>query len=175
MGKTKIGYSVKLIAGFIFSSEKELGRAKGFLEKKFGKIDYESRILPFIHTTYYEKEFGKNLKRAFVSFKKLIPPQELPKIKITTNKIETELAVGASRLVNIDPGYLNLSKLILASTKDYRHRIYLDKGIYAEAALFYRNKTFQPWEWTYPDYATPEYIEIFNKIRDIYAGQTRRE
>lgn len=143
------------------------------MERRFGKIDFESPALPFIHTAYYEKEFGKNLKRKFIAFQKLILPHNLHKIKIITNKIEKKMAKGISRVINIDPGYLDLSKLILASTKDYKHRIYLTKGIYAEVTFFYQDKTFRPWEWTYPDYKTSEYIEIFNRIRQIYAEQIK--
>lgn len=173
MGAIKKHQPVKLVVGFIFKEEDVLNKAESFLEKRFGKIDFESQTFPFSHTDYYEKELGKDLKRGFISFKKLISPQDLPKIKITTNKIEKKLSNAQSRLINIDPGYLDLSKLILASTKDYKHRIYLSKGIYAEVTLFYQNKTFNSWEWTYPDYKTPEYLAIFNQIRDIYARQIK--
>jgi hypothetical protein len=175
MGKIRGQPPVKLIAGFIFSESEFLKKAKGILQKTFGQIDFESQILAFSHTAYYEKEFGKNLKRNFVSFKKLIPPRELPQIKITTNKIEEKLSDNGLRLINIDPGYLDLSKLVLASTKDYKHRVYLNKGIFAEVTLFYQNKTFNSWEWTYPDYKTQEYREIFKRIRDIYAGQIKNK
>lgn len=164
---------VKLIIGFIFKEGHICDNAKIVLQRYFGKIDFESPLFDFNHTDYYEKEFGKPLKRKFVSFKKLILAQNLPKIKITTNKIEKGLSQGASRLINIDPGYLDLSKLVLASTKDYRHRIYLDRGIYSEVTLFYQNRTFNPWEWTYPDYKTSEYIAIFNQIRKIYSEQIK--
>lgn len=175
MGETLKPQPVKLIAGFIFKKEDILNKTKIILERHFGKIDFESQNLPFIHTVYYEKEFGDNLKRIFVSFKKLISPSSLSKIKIMTNRIEKKISVKGKRMINIDPGYLNLSKLILASTKDYKHRIYLNKGIYAEITLFYQNKTFQPWEWTYPDYKTNEYIAIFNQIREIYAKQIKHK
>ena len=164
---------VKLIIGFIFKEERIFNKIKVILEKRFGKIDFESQILSFNHTTYYAEEFGKHLKRRFVSFKKLISPSKLPEIKIITNKLEKKLSKGLKRTINIDPGYLNLSKLVLASTKDYKHRIYLNKGIYSEVTLFYGNKSFRPWEWTYPDYGTCEYIAIFNKIRGIYAIQIK--
>ena len=173
MGQIKRHLPVKLVIGFIFKEADIPNKTKAILEKQFGKIDFESQILPFTHTTYYEKEFGKNLKRSFISFKKLISPQALPKIKIITNKIEYKLSHGKYRLINIDPGYLNLSKLVLASTKDYKHRIYLNQGIYAEITLFYQDKTFKDWEWTYPDYKTPEYIAIFNQIREIYTQQIK--
>jgi len=173
MGITKAHRPVKLIVGFIFKEEEAFDLAKVILRKKFGEIDFESQTLLFNHTDYYQEEFGKGLKRKFTGFKHLIPPQALPKIKTAANKIEEKISGGTRRLINIDPGYLDLSKLILASTKDYKHRIYLDKGIYSEVTLFYQGKTFRPWEWTYPDYKTGEYIAIFNQIRKIYAGQIK--
>jgi hypothetical protein len=173
MGEIKKPTLVKLITGLIFKDAKASEKAKLILEKHLGKIDFASRELAFDLTDYYEKELGKYLKREFVSFKKLIPPSDLPKIKILTNKIEKNLSSDGNRLINIDPGYLDLAKLVLASTKDYKHRIYLAKGIFAEITLRYEAKSFRPWEWTYPDYKTGEYIEIFNQIRDIYAAQIK--
>jgi hypothetical protein len=174
MGKIKKRIPVKLIVGFIFKKADILNKAKAILERRFGEIDFESKTLNFSHTDYYEEELGKNLKRIFISFKKLISPEHLSKIKILTNKIEQRLASGQKRLINIDPGYLEFSKLILATTKDFRHRIYLDSGIFAEVTLFYENKSFRPWEWTYPDYKTKKYAEIFNKIRQIYAAGIKK-
>lgn len=171
--KRDISKGVKLIIGFIFKEEIVFNKAKAILERKFGKIDFQSQILSFSHTDYYAEEFGQDLKRKFISFQKLITPQQLAGIKILTNKIENYLSREGKRRINIDPGYLDLSKLILATTKDYRHRIYLNKGIYAEVTLFYQGKSFQSWEWTYPDYRTPEYIAIFNQIRELYAQQTK--
>lgn len=175
MGKIKKHQPVKLIIGFIFKEEGIRCKAQGLLEKKFGKIDYVSQGLSFTHTDYYAKEFGCGLKRQFISFKKLILPQGLPGIKIFTNKIEQNLSRGGLRLINIDPGYLDMSKLILASTKDYRHRIYLNRGIYAEVTLYYRKQGFNAWEWTYPDYRTDDYLAIFNRIREIYATQIKNK
>src|SRR4030042_760131 len=122
MGKIIKPSTVKLITGFIFSEEIFYRKSRDILEKAFAEIDFESKNLKFYHTDYYQKEIGTDLKRKFVSFKKLI----------------------------------GLAKVVLASTKDYKHRIYLDKGIYAEITLFYQDKTFNPWEWTYPDYRTDE-------------------
>jgi len=173
MGEIRKHQPAKLIVGFIYQETKALNEAIDLLEKRVGTIDFVSQELEFSHTTYYEKEFGKNLKRNFVTFHKLIPPENLTKIKLITNKIEKKFSHRGARSINIDPGYLDLSKLILASTKDYMHRIYLGKGIYAEVTLFYQNKTFQAWEWTYPDYKTQEYINIFNSIRDRYARQIK--
>lgn len=165
--------AVKLFIGFIFAREEVYLKTKYILERKFRQSDFESQSLPFNHTRYYEKEFGINLKRKFLSFQKLIPPEKLAQIKIITNKIEERLTYQGKRQINIDPGILSLSKVILATAKDYKHRIYLTKEIYAEVTLYYQNKSFKPWEWTYPDYKTPEYIQIFNHIRNIYSHQIK--
>lgn len=171
VGTVKIHRPVKLIAGCIFRDERVLDKARRLLESKFGSIDFESPAIPFTHTGYYEREFGKGLKRKFVSFKKLISPSRLAGIKAISNSIERRLSTGPNRLINIDPGYLDYAKLILASTKDYNHRVYVGKGIFAEITLSYQGNSFKPWDWTYPDYKSQEYIDIFNAIRRIYAGQ----
>ncbi len=165
--------AVKLFIGFIFAGEEIYLKAERKLVGKFGQSDFQSQTLPFNHTQYYQNEFGTNLKRKFLSFKKLIKAETLAQIKIVTNKIEQGSARQGKRQINIDPGILSLGKVILASTKDYRHRIYLASGIYAEVTLYYQDKSFRPWEWTYPDYKTPEYIQIFNYLRDIYSRQIR--
>jgi len=168
MGKIKKRLPVKLITGLIFKKNTAVRKAKSILSRHFGRIDFESPVLPFKHTDYYQKEFGASLKRQFLSFQKLIDPAALSKVKVLTNKIEIKLSAGKKRLINIDPGYLDLAKLVLATTKDYSHRIYLDAGIYAEVTLFFEDKKFKPYSWTYPDYRTDEYAEIFHKIRNIY-------
>ncbi len=173
MGKIKKYPPVKLIIGFIFKDAGLYGKTKKILEKLFGEIDFESETLPFRHTDYYEKEFGRDLKRAFIAFRKPIHPEYLSEIKIVTNRLEEKLSSRGLRRINIDPGYLDSAKLVLASTKDYMHRIYLNKGIFAEITLFYQDKTFKPWEWTYPDYRSREYIMIFNKIRELYTAQAK--
>jgi hypothetical protein len=144
------------------------------LKKRFGPVDYESPLLPFDKTDYYEEEFGKNLKRKFYSFKRLIKAEELPRIKILTNSLEKKFGdKRGNRLINLDPGYLAPAKLVLATTKDYQHRIYYGKGIYGEVTLRYKKGSFIPWEWTYPDYRIKEYVEIFNHVRKIYMNQRK--
>ena len=171
MGKISTPAPVKLIIGFIFKDEGFLIKALGMLRRHFGRIDYESTVIPFAYTDYYEKEIGKSLKRKFISFQKLIPSERLAAIKNLTNKIEDKFSQSNSRQINIDPGYLTMAKLVLASTKDYSHRIYINKNIFAEITRTYKNKTFQPHEWTYPDYRSAEYIKIFLQIRNIYSQQ----
>lgn len=174
MGKITPHNPVKLVVGFIFKDIQAFNQAKLLLVRRFGKIDFVSPALPFNLTDYYREEFGDGLSRVFLSFHKLIRLEQIAEIKILTNNIERKLSFQNKRRVNIDPGYLDLAKLVLASTKDYVHRIYLDKGIYAETTLFYQGKSFQSWQWTYPDFRTKEYIDIFNQIREMYAEQTKK-
>jgi len=148
--------------------------ARRALANRFGAIDYQSEVLPFDHTTFYAREFGEGLVRQIVAFAELIPPDRLAEIKRVTNELEMTWAADGRRRVNLDPGYVSLSKMVLATTKNYSHRIYLGQGIYAEVTLHYKGGSFQPWEWTYPDYASPPYLEVFNKIRGIYVAQLRQ-
>ncbi len=168
MKPTKYNLKVKLFTGFIYKEEAVFTQAKEKLTKKFGKTDLVSAALDFNSTDYYEAEMGKTLKKRFISFARLIPIEELYRIKLYTNRLEDKFLVAGSRQVNIDPGYLDLAKLVLATTKDYAHRIFLRKGIFAEVALNFRGDTFSANDWTYPDYRTKEYIAIFNQIRQLY-------
>ncbi len=158
----------KLIMGMIFQDKDICIKAEKALRRKFGRIDFESKMMNFNHTRYYEKEMGENLLRKFVSFRRLINAERLADIKRFTNKLEWRFSIDARRRINLDPGYLDANKLVLATTKDWAHRIYLKKGIYAELTLHFQNSSFQSWEWTYPDYRTRDYIDIFNQIRKIY-------
>ncbi len=176
MGAVRKANKVKLVVGMISNDPNLLLKLEKTLEWKFGPIDFRTALLDFAYTDYYEPEMGANLKRQFVSFRKLIDPERLPDIKLYTNKVELQNSAARnrpSRKVNIDPGYLTEGKLVLATTKDQQHRIFLNKGIYAEVTLRYVEKTFLPWDWTYSDYKTKEYIDIFNEIRRIYIQQVR--
>lgn len=174
MGQIRKYNPVKLFVGFIFKDEDIFNKVRPILIKKFGKIDFESQVIDFNYTDYYQSEFGKSLKRKFISFKNLVNLEDIYAIKIFTNKLEEKLSTNSKRLINIDPGYLDLAKLVLLTTKDYAHRIYLNKGIFAEITLFYQDNSFRFWPWTYPDYKSREYLEIFEQIRKIYQGQIKK-
>jgi len=144
------------------------------LSQRFGPSDFKSPVLSFRYTDRYEKEMGANLKRKFISFTKLIDPAKIVEIKLFTNQFEENFLYPHSnqRRLNLDPGYITLAKLVLATTKNFQHRIYLREGIYAEITLRYKKgKGFVPWKWTYPDYRSEEYLEIFNHLRKIYYHQ----
>lgn len=171
MGKIKEPPPVKLIVSMFTGDETLLAVARGALANRFGPLDYQSEILPFYHTDYYAREFGPGLVRQIVAFAELIPAPRLAEVKRATNELELTWAVDGKRRVNLDPGYVSLGKLVLATTKDYSHRIYLGQGIYAEVTLKYEHGRFQAWPWTYPDYASEHYLEIFGGIRRMYADQ----
>lgn len=169
---------VKLIIGMLSAFPDIFTQVEKCLADQFGPIDYTSLVFPFNFTTYYNEEMGSGIKRKFLSFQKLIDPGRLSSIKVWTNQLETKFAttfknLQVKRPINLDPGYLTSSKLILATTKDYSHRIYLSKGIYAEVTLYYQKGKYQPWPWTYPDYQTTEYLAFFEKIRKIYLSQLK--
>lgn len=176
MGKIKKPVPVKLIVGMLSAEEALFKKVEEKLSQKFDPVDFRSPILSFHYTDYYEREMGKGLKRKFISFRHLIDPGYLPKIKLFTSELEEIFLYPHSpnRRINLDPGYICLSKLVLATTKNHQHRLYLGDGIYGEVTLRYkRGRGFEPWQWTYPDYKSKEYLEIFNQIREIYRGQIR--
>ncbi|MFH1857217.1 MAG: DUF4416 family protein [Candidatus Omnitrophota bacterium] len=172
MAKARNPENVKLIIGLI-SKKEYLESVIGILKKKIGAIDFYSDVFNFTHTDYYFKEMGSPLCRQFISFKKLVSPVCLWKMKRFTNKLENKFLKEGRRQINIDPGYLNFSKLVLASAKDFAHRIYLNKGIYAEITLIYQNEEYQKLEWTFPDYASETYRRLFKEVRNIYAKQVK--
>lgn len=171
MGLAGRPHKVNLVIGLLSNDEEALARARDALKRMFGRIDLESPVTDFTHTDYYEEEMGSGLKRQFLSFEKLVDLDGIYTVKRKTNGLEGRFSKNGRRMVNIDPGYLDLSKLVLFSTKDYTHRIYLGGGIFAEATLFYKGGSFASWPWTYPDYRTDAYRELFKKVREIYKAK----
>jgi hypothetical protein len=162
----------KLFIGILFEDENILQTAIEDLQKHFGNIDTTSERILFIHTEYYS-EMGNNLLKVFISFEKLINREEISSIKILTNDIELKLSENGIRKVNIDPGYMSLSNVFLASCKDFYHRIYVGNGVFVENEYHYTDGKFKFWEWTYPDYKQKEYIDYFIRVRDIYKKQLK--
>ncbi len=171
MLKTQLPLPVKFICVFIYTTEEIYQRAKVILEKKFGKVDFESEKIDFNYTDYYCPEMGKPLFRRFISFKKLRRPEQFISVKLYCVKLEKKFALNSRRRINIDPGYLTDAKLVLTTTKNFSHRIYLGKGVYAEVTLRYLKDNFSEFSTTFPDYRTLNYKAIFLNIRKIYHRQ----
>ena len=169
MGTPKEPKPVKLFMSLIAMENDIFLQGVKDLRSSFGETDSVSERFPFDFTDYYTVEMGKPLFRHFITFERLIPIPILPDIKKATNRLEEKYAVlNGKRRMNIDPGYLCLEHVILATTKGYAHRPYLRDGIYADLALIYRHKSFQPLEWTYPDYRQEVIITLFNQFRKEY-------
>ncbi len=170
MGKTKEPEPAKLFMSLIVPKESTFARGMEDLGSIFGKTDYVSEKFPFDFTDYYTQEMGKPLFRHFITFDRLISITSLPDVKQATNQLEERYAaLNGDRPINIDPGYICLEHVILATTKGYGHRPYLRDGIYADLTLIYRKQSFRPLEWTYPDYRQDEIIGLFNQFRKKYA------
>ncbi|MBN2039258.1 MAG: DUF4416 family protein [Spirochaetes bacterium] len=174
MSQPTIPVKSKLFIGILTASEDNLWLAEKYIIKKFGAVDYKTTNIPFIHTKYYNA-IGNELFKVILSFKKLIKRENIAEIKLFTNKLENKISGNNKRKINIDPGYLTLSNVFLASCKDYFHRIYLKKGVYVENELKFVNKRYEAWEWTYPDYLKQEYLEFFYNIRKIYYKQIKNK
>ena len=160
---------VKLIVGILAADSSCLKVAIEAIEKELGEVDLVSDIWPFDKTDYYKEQTGLSILRQFVSLNELIDPGRLSEIKLKTNRVEEKLAETLTQLlprpVNFDPGIIEPSKLILATTKNYSHRIYIGNRIYAEVTLIFHKGTWQPMEYTYPDYRQECYFAFFDKVR----------
>ena len=158
-----------LFTGILYSDKSYLSKAKESLLSAFGAALLETPPVSWDYSEYYKEEIGSPIMRTFIFFKDLINRAEIADIKLRTNDIEAELSADGKRKVNLDPGYLTLANVILATTKGYSHRIYLGKGIYGEVSLLYRekDKTFVPNIFTYSDYQDKKCIEMFVKAREF--------
>jgi hypothetical protein len=159
----------KLVVGFFLRQQ---GLAEAIcerLEALFGPMDLVSRWLPFDYTDYYRREMGQPLYRRLIAFRSLIDQEALPDIKHQTNAVEGILSHDGQRQVNIDPGYLLLERFVLATGKNFSHRIYLRRGTYADLTLIYQKGRFTSLPWTYPDYADDRLQAFLNKVRRKYA------
>lgn len=159
----------KLLVGFFLARQTLAEAVIAHLEDLYGPVDLVSPWLAFDYTDYYEREMGRPLYRRLVAFKDLIDQERLPDIKHQTNALEAAWVRDGRRRVNIDPGYLLLERLVLATGKNFSHRIYLRRGIYADLTLIYRKGRFESLPWTYPDYGDARLQDFLFKVRQKYA------
>jgi len=168
---------VLLIAAVFSRHADALSWARERLEQEYGPAAMTSPAFPFDQTEYYAAAMGAGLRKQFIAFRELIAPDRLPGIKLHTNGLERELAAAGRhpepRPVNIDPGYLNLGKFLLATTKDQAHRVYLRDGIYAEVTLRFHAGAFVPWPWTYADYRQAGVLAFLQECRAWYHERLR--
>ncbi len=177
MGEIRVPLPVKLFVGLLTSIPEAVPESEEQLIELFGTVDLRSDAFPFDQTHYYDEEMGTPIYRHFISFEKLMEPSQIADAKIKTNNLEAAFAArfsGRQRPINLDPGYLEQSKIVLASTKNFFHRILISNGIYAEVTLHYQDGAWQTFPWTFPDYKTDRYHRFFTLLRDLYREQLNR-
>ena len=169
MGQITSPTPVLVVVAAFSRYDDALDWARARVAQHWGPIELESPRFPFTETNYYEPSMGAELKKTFFACRDLADPAGLPEWKRTTNAWEEEYASQSrhaeTRPLNLDPGYLTLAKLVLASTKDHAHRIYLADGIYGETTLFYQDHRWQHRPWTFPDYRREDFHRFFTACR----------
>ena len=178
MGQVRRVERVKLFVGMLSAYPGAFADAESHLVNALGPIDLRSDLFAHEFTEYYRDEMGHPLVRYFVAMERLIAPDDLAGVKRLTGEIEDRMAQEGewpvARPMNLDPGYIAPAKLVLASTKDYSHRIYLDDGIFGEVTLLYERGQWRELQWTYPDYRTPAYHTFFTQVRARLLAQAAK-
>ena len=169
MSKPQEPKPAKLVIGLFMKDRALLEPLAVELASEFGSLDMVSPWMPFDYTTYYEQEMGTPLFRRLLAFKSHIEQLDLASVKLTTNRLEDQYTRNGRRRVNIDPGYLSYERFVLASGKNFSHRIYIGHRIYADLTLIYQQGAFQKLPWTYPDYADQPMLGFLQQVRSKYA------
>ncbi len=156
-----------LFVGCLFSSHEVFDEALPSLRRRFGDTFCESPCVPWDYSAYYARELGTPLFRKFLFFDPLVDATALVETKLATGEMEDTLSIGGRRQINLDPGYLTLAKVVLASSKNYSHRIFLGEGVFCELELFYEKGRFHPLPYTYFDYRDKAYLSVFSKARKL--------
>lgn len=165
---------VKLFVALLWADDNALQQAINLLEARWGPCDFRGLDHPFDVTIYYEHEMGPGLRRRLLGFRHLVPPEELIAAKLYSNAIEEQLAVKGQRRVNLDVGYLDDNKVVLASCKAAGQKIYLGGGIWADLVGRYSRGRYQPFEWTFPDFKDGRYDPELGELRRRYLEQRRQ-
>ena len=174
MAEIRTPLPVKLFVGVLTSIPELESQAEKRLAEIVGPVDARSESFPFDMTGYYDQEMGRPIRRCFFSFSELIQPSAISEIKVKTNDLESVFAsefTSVTRPVNLDPGYVEQSKIVLASTKNFYHRILISGGIYAEVTLHFEDGQWRSFPWTFPDFKTDRYHHFFTSVREVYRGQ----
>jgi hypothetical protein len=166
-------FPIKLFCGLI-GPVGGLASARRALEREFGPVEMESPVEVFGLTDYYEAEMGRDLRRMWIAFSGLRERAYLVEAKRLAVIIEGRLARGGRRSVNIDPGYVDNAQVVLATAKNFAHRIYIGAGYYAEVTLLHVDGTFRFLDWTYPDYRSASALAFFSRVRASYHREMKR-
>jgi hypothetical protein len=176
MGTPREPKAAKYFVALLSATRDILTQVESDLVHTMSEIDARSEAMPWTASKFYEQEMGSALWRRLLSFSALASPERLADIKLQTQKIEDQYRepVFGGRRVNLDPGYLDAYKVVLASTKNAGQRIYLHAGIYGEATLLYYDGAFHGLSYTYADYLWPETLAFFGQLRAAYLTQLKQ-
>lgn len=164
---------VKFFVAILWANADTLPQTYARVSASWGAIDFEGPDRTFDLTSYYESEMGPTLYRRLVSFEPLHMPEEIIDAKLQCNAIEDELATTKGRVVNLDIGYLDHNKIVLASCKGAGQKIYLGRGIWADLVARYARGGYQPFEWTFPDFKDDRYDPELALLREVYRRQLK--
>ncbi len=164
---------VKLVAAVLYQKIEDFQSGLALLEKAFSSIDFQGSAFPFVESDYYQEEMGSDLKRLMISFDELVMPDTLVKAKQTTKQLEQQLADQGNRTVNLDIGYLDIFKLILASFKGRSNKIYMGEQVWADMILYFEKGDYQSFLWSFPDFKSGIYNKDLISIRNKYKRQLK--
>ncbi len=166
---------VKPLAAVLFQHREDFENILSVLNETFSEIDFEGSFFPFVETDYYESEMGENLFRGMISFQKPVHPETLVSMKKTARNLEDGLRLEGNRRVNIDVGYMDMFKVVLASFKERSNKIYLSDGVWADMILYFEEGQFKTFMWGFPDFKSGIYNQDLIEIRNIYKQQLREQ
>jgi hypothetical protein len=161
---------VALLCAVMATEEAIIQDATEALVERLGPLRGAGPVYAFDQSVYYRREMGEGLQKQLLCFANKVDPAFLPQVKGQTMMLErergTDTGDGLKRSVNIDPGLLSIESLALATTKYKGHRLCIAPSLYGEVTLLYQKGAYRPFEWTYPDYRTPENLAFLQQMRD---------
>jgi hypothetical protein len=166
MSLRRIPPPARLLVSAIYREEGRFAEVLPDLAGRLGPVERTSGPFPFDRTDYYEREMGAPLYRRFAVMERLVPRDALAAAKIGAEELETEFSVNGFRTVNLDPALLTEENVLLATGKNYSHRVYLRDGVFADLTLVYRKGEYRPLPWTYPDFTSPEIRAFLAEVRE---------
>jgi hypothetical protein len=174
MSTPALPLAVKPVASVMLAREDLADPVLRQLASYLGPVDLLGPLWSFTSTDYYARELGGGLWRCLASFQHLASAAQLADWKVFTNSLEKRWSLGGRRLVNLDPGYVARERLVLATGKNFTHRIYLGQGIYGDLTLLAGGAGFQALPWSFPDYAQGPLPELLTLVRRKYLWQLKQ-